>query len=124
LAASSSEVDGGGQVEDQCVLNWPVATRGWIGANADTVLRMSAATRDASLFANRRPIPAEAASTLSKYTMVPLDVVKGIRLKSEYDVGLEPTHVQPVVDAAAKYSILPCAFRPAEILAVVRAGGF
>jgi NitT/TauT family transport system substrate-binding protein len=92
------------------------ATRGWIGANAETVQRVSAAIRNASLFANRRPIPAEAASTLSKYTKVPLDVVKGLRLQPEYGVGLEPAHVQPVIDAAAKYGILLHTFPAAEIL--------
>lgn len=94
------------------------ARRAWIDANPDVVARLVSAIREASLFANRRPMPAEAASILSKYTKVPLAVVKGLRLQPKYGVDLKPAQVQPLIDAAVKYGILPKAFPATEILAV------
>jgi NitT/TauT family transport system substrate-binding protein len=92
------------------------STRAWIAANPDATARFAAAIREASVFANQRPSPVQAAEILAKYTKVPLAMVSRLRMTPEYGTTLLASHVQPVMDAAAKYEILPKTFPAAEIL--------
>jgi NitT/TauT family transport system substrate-binding protein len=92
------------------------SSRTWIAANPDATARFAAAIREASIFANQRPSPTQAAEILAKYTKVPLAMVSRLRMTPEYGTTLLATHVQPVLDAAAKYEILPKTFPASEIL--------
>jgi NitT/TauT family transport system substrate-binding protein len=92
------------------------STRTWITANPVATARFTAAIREASLFANQRPSPPQTAEILAKYTKVPLGMVSRLRMTPEYGTTLLPSHVQPVIDAAAKYDILPKTFPASEIL--------
>jgi NitT/TauT family transport system substrate-binding protein len=92
------------------------SSRTWITANPDAAARFTAAIRDASNFANQRPSPPEAAEILAKYTKVPVAMVSRLRMTPEYGTTLMTAHVQPVIDTAAKYGILPKTFPASEIL--------
>jgi NitT/TauT family transport system substrate-binding protein len=93
------------------------ATRSWIATNGASVKRFAAAMREGALIANKRPLPPEAAPILAKYTHVPPAVISRLVMRSEYALALDPAVVQPVIDAAVKYTILAKKFPASEILA-------
>ena len=93
------------------------ATRAWISTNRASMMRFAAAMRDGALIANKHPLPPEAAPILAKYTHVPPATIARLVMRTEYALALDPLVVQPVIDGAAKYGILPKTFPALEILA-------
>lgn len=90
-----------------------VATEGWAHAHPDLVRRFAAVMRETAEWANKNrrlsgPI-------LVKYAKLPPGVVEGMA-RTLYGDRLSPALLQPVIDASAKYDVIPKAFPAREII--------
>lgn len=89
-----------------------VATKDWLDKNQDTARRFVAVMRQTAEWANKNhklfpPI-------LSKYTKIPPELIAEEQ-HTVYGTVLDPKVIQPIIDASAKYKILPAAFNASEL---------
>jgi NitT/TauT family transport system substrate-binding protein len=98
------------------LLSGYVASRDWIARNRDLARRFAAAIRSAGDWANEHPDLA--APILAKATNIPLPVVQTMH-RGRFQDRLEADQLQPVIDAAARYGVIPRAFPAADIIGKV-----
>jgi NitT/TauT family transport system substrate-binding protein len=89
-----------------------VTTREWIAKNPETARRFVAAIRETAEWANQNH--AASAPILSKYTKIPESVITHMH-RANFAEAFDPALIQPVIDAAAKYGVIPKAFPATEI---------
>ena len=85
---------------------------GIIIAACDHRVRRTAAIKEAAQWANGNR--EGSAQILSRYTKIPLPVVERMK-RGELAVDLRSSDFQPVIDAAAKYGIVPKAYPASEL---------
>lgn len=99
-----------GAVGAQYLGNGWMASKDWADANADTVRKFQAAIAMAAVWANAHP--EDAAKIFNKYVKT-----QTARLHARFtSAPLDPRIVQPILDAASKYKILPRQMAAGEII--------
>lgn len=98
-------------IASRYVLSGFMTTKDWASKNRAAAVRFVAAIAETARWANANH--ADSAPILSKYTKVPLAVVQRTK-RGEYADTLRASDFQPVIDAAAKYGVLPKAFPAPE----------
>jgi NitT/TauT family transport system substrate-binding protein len=89
-----------------------MTTKDWAAKNPALAAKFIAAIKETAQWANTNR--AASAPILSKYTKIPTPVVERMK-RGEYAEALLASDVQPVIDAAAKYGVLPKAFPAPEL---------
>jgi NitT/TauT family transport system substrate-binding protein len=89
------------------------ATGSWLQAHPDVAKRFTAAIRQASIWANAHP--SESADILIKYSKMDPALMHSMA-RAVYATTIDPSLVQPELDAAAKYGALDHTFPASEIL--------
>lgn len=88
-------------------------TTDFASKNADVVGRFARAVTEASAYTNAHV--AETVDMISKFTGVaPADIASMTRVTC--GIKLDPAQIQPVVDVAAKYKIIPASFDAREMI--------
>lgn len=88
-------------------------TTDFAAKNADAIARFARAVADSSTYTNAHP--AETVDMISKFTGVaPDDVTNMTRVTC--GIKLDPAQIQPVVDLAVKYKIVPTRFDARELI--------
>jgi ABC-type nitrate/sulfonate/bicarbonate transport system substrate-binding protein len=88
------------------------ATRDFAAANADALARFASVLRQASIYANAHGN--ELIPLLVSNTGMEPDVAAKMR-RAMNGVNFDPSQVQPVIDIAAKYKVLPHGFDAREM---------
>lgn len=90
-----------------------VAMHDYVEANKDVMTRFARAMHESAIYNNAHM--ADTVELVSTFTKVPADVINhSVRaIDGEY---VEAKHVQPLIDAAAKYGLIPRAFPADEII--------
>lgn len=89
-----------------------MSTKAWAAKNPVVAAKFIAAIKESAQWANINR--AASAAILSKYTKVPLPVVERMK-RGEYGENLLASDVQPVIDAAAKYGVIPKSYPAPEL---------
>jgi NitT/TauT family transport system substrate-binding protein len=97
-----------------------IATKAWLSENPGTAAKFAAAIREATVIANKRPLPPEAVAVLSKYTKLPASDVAHLHTLNDFTGVLGPQLLQPVIDAAVKYGYIEKSFSASELIYVPR----
>jgi NitT/TauT family transport system substrate-binding protein len=95
------------------------ATSDWANAHADTLARFVRVVQEASRYANSHH--SETAPILAQFSGIQLDIIEKSP-RAVLGTTLTPALVQPVIDQAAKYGMLPRAFPAQEVIYVPPAG--
>jgi NitT/TauT family transport system substrate-binding protein len=82
-------------------------------ANADAVGGFVRAMRDASAYANGHH--AQTVDVLAKFTTLPPALI-GKMTRATYGTSLDPALIQPVIEAAAKFKLIPAPFDARELI--------
>jgi NitT/TauT family transport system substrate-binding protein len=93
------------------------ATKEWVAKNPASAAGFAAAMRDANTWGNSNP--AGTAEIISKYSRIPLAVITGMKMRGQYQVKFDPSTMQPLIDAAAKYGYISKAFPAADLISNV-----
>jgi NitT/TauT family transport system substrate-binding protein len=89
-------------------------TAEYIAKNKAAVSSFVKAMRESSAFVNNHA--AETVDVMAKYTKIePARIAKMNRIK--YATALDPKLIQPMIDACAKYKVIPAAYDAKEIIA-------
>jgi NitT/TauT family transport system substrate-binding protein len=91
-----------------------VARADWASKNVDALRRFNRMMSAATSYVGTHH--AETAQLVSSFTGIELDVVQKMRHRTIYSAKLDPALIQPVIDAAAKYELIPHAFPAREII--------
>lgn len=89
------------------------AMRDWAQANPTVVRRFATAIRNASVWANSHD--SQSAAILAQVSHLPLAVIEGMT-RSRFPESVSPKDLQPTIDVAARYGLLPKSFPAAEII--------
>jgi NitT/TauT family transport system substrate-binding protein len=92
-----------------------IANSAWYSANPDAVKRVVAALRAGAKWANANPD--RTAAINAKYSGVPAADLMAQHRQVFSDGTLDPTLIQPIVDASARYGFLPHGFAASELFA-------
>jgi ABC-type nitrate/sulfonate/bicarbonate transport system substrate-binding protein len=95
------------------VAGW-TTTRDWVRNHADLAKRYAAVMTQTARWANANH--EKSAQILSKYSKLPLTTVERMQ-RSYYGEKLDPSLIQPVIDAAAKYGVIEKTFPASAIIA-------
>jgi NitT/TauT family transport system substrate-binding protein len=111
LAAKSIKVVGNpvAAIGPRYLGNGWIATKEWADANPDLVKKFQQAIALAADWANTHP--EEAATILNKYTKTQIAT-----LHARFTKDLDPKMIQPILDAAAKYKVIPRQMSASEII--------
>jgi NitT/TauT family transport system substrate-binding protein len=90
------------------------ATKGYVEANRDTVARFTKVLQQAAQYADTHV--AETVPLLVSFTGMDADAAAKMH-KTYTALSFDPQQIQPVIDAAAKYNIIPKAFPARDMLA-------
>jgi NitT/TauT family transport system substrate-binding protein len=88
-------------------------TTDYAAKNADVVARFARVIAEASAYTNTHP--AETVDMIAKFTGVSPEDVAGMT-RVTCGIKLDPAQIQPVVDVAAKYKIIPARFDAREMI--------
>ena len=94
-----------------------MTTRPWLEAHHDVALRFTTAMRETAQWANSNH--AASAVLLAKYTKLPLATIEKMH-RGEFAESFDANHIQPVIDAAAKYGVIEKSFPASDIFTAVR----
>ena len=83
------------------------ATKDYAAKNPDVILKFGNALATASAFCNEHPD--QTGPLLASFAKIDPGVVAAMT-RDKYDLKLIPASIQPVIDAAAKYNVIPKAF--------------
>jgi len=92
-----------------------IANHDWYAANPDAVKRLRGALRASAKWANANPD--KTAAINSSYSGVPAAALMAQHRQVFSEGELDPTLIQPIVDASAHYGFLPRAFAASELFA-------
>jgi NitT/TauT family transport system substrate-binding protein len=88
-------------------------TTDYLAKNKAVVVGFVKALREASAYVNAHP--AETVATMAKFTKIePALIAKMNRIN--YASTLEPKYIQPMIDACAKYKVIPAAFDAKDMI--------
>jgi ABC-type nitrate/sulfonate/bicarbonate transport system substrate-binding protein len=90
-----------------------ITTRDWLGQHQRSAATFAAAIRSVAAWSNLHR--AETAPILSKYTKMPVELI-GRMHRGNFADRLDPTLIQPVIDAAAKYGVITAPFNANELI--------
>ena len=91
-------------------------TRDYAAKNRETIIRFAKALEKAQIYANTHV--AETNSLLTPYTGMDPKIVADMR-HGYFAPTFDPAAIQPVIDLAAKYKVIPQRFEARELLATV-----
>lgn len=92
------------------------ATRSWVANNRGAAKAFADAVLEANAWANANPQPA--ATILSRYTKMSLDVIQNMKMKGQYGERIDRSTIQPLIDASSKYGLITQPFPAREMLAL------
>jgi NitT/TauT family transport system substrate-binding protein len=101
-------------IGDQFLITAWTTTRTWLQANPEAARRFDAMIRHTATWVNANPKPS--AAILSKYLHIPLDTIERMH-RTRMATSLDASMIQPVVDAAARYKLIPRGFAASELVA-------
>lgn len=93
------------------------ATSDWVSKNKETAAAVGSAIREANAWANANPD--DAAAILSKYTKIPVDVIKSMKMRGQYQERFDLATIQPLIDGSAQYGLIAKRFPAKDLLAAV-----
>jgi ABC-type nitrate/sulfonate/bicarbonate transport system substrate-binding protein len=89
-------------------------TMDYLAKNQATVEKFVRAMRESSAYVNAHP--ADTVDVLAKFSaMEPARIAKMHRIS--YATALDPRLIQPMIDACAKYKVIPAAFDAKDMIA-------
>jgi NitT/TauT family transport system substrate-binding protein len=91
------------------------ASKDFIKQHPSIVNAFSLAILEANEWANKNPDAT--AAIISKYSKVPINVIKGMKMRGEYQAKFTPATMQPLIDASAKYGYISKRFPVSDIIA-------
>jgi ABC-type nitrate/sulfonate/bicarbonate transport system substrate-binding protein len=92
-----------------------VAMKPWLDANADTARRVVRSLRQAAVWTNDPGNRGAADAIIARESKVPLDVVSRMTHAVFSDV-LDPSLLQPQVDALADYNFIEQRFKAGDVI--------
>lgn len=96
-------------VAPRYLANGWIASQDWADAHPDVVAKFSQAIAMAAVWANAHP--EDAAKILGRYSKIQED-----RIHATFATSLDPKMIQPILDAAAKYKVIPRPMSASEII--------
>jgi NitT/TauT family transport system substrate-binding protein len=90
-------------------------TSDWARAHPDLVQKFARIVEDTAAYANAHH--AETAPVLADFSKIPLPVITNMT-RAVLGTALTPALIQPVIDAAATWGVIPHAFAAADIITV------
>ena len=94
------------------VTGW-FASNDWIAQNPQTLKTFARVIHEAAAWSNDPKNKVQYAAILAKYFKVPIDPNR----INPYALTLDPALVQPVLDSAAKYHLIPGPIAASELIA-------
>ena len=91
-----------------------ISSTDYVQKNPSTVRAFAAVLAKAAAYANTHQ--PQTAPILAKYSGIELATVTHMT-RAKFETALEPREIQPVIDAAAKYKVIPKGFEAREIIA-------
>ncbi len=92
-----------------------IANRGWYDGDLQRVANVRAALQSSARWANNNH--AATAAMNARYSRVSADVLMAENRQLFGEGGLDPTVIQPIIDASARYGFLPHGFAAEELFA-------
>jgi NitT/TauT family transport system substrate-binding protein len=92
-----------------------IANKDWYAANPDLVKKLIVVLRESARWANANPD--KTAAINSRYSGVPAADLMSQHRQVFGDGTLDPSMIQPIIDASAKYGFLPHGFPATELFA-------
>jgi len=102
-----------GALSPAFLLSGWVTTKEWTQKNPDTLAKFVSAMREIAKWANANQ--AASAPILAKYTKSDIAVIQRMH-RGTFAERFDPSYVQPVIDAAAKYGVIAASFPAAAII--------
>jgi NitT/TauT family transport system substrate-binding protein len=99
-------------IAPEYMINGWVTSSTWADKNPTTAMLFASAMAETARWANADH--AASAPILSKFTKIPIDIVQKMR-RADFGITLDAGRVQPVIDAAAEFKMIPRAFPADEI---------
>ncbi len=96
------------------------STQDWIAKHPDAARKFVISLREASIWANAHHH--ESAEILAKNTKRTVEQIDNIPRRTPYGFAVTPALIQPTIDIAAKYKLLPAAFPAQEIISPIAIG--
>ena len=90
------------------------ATSDWATKHVDVVKKFSATLIKASQYTNAHR--SETAAMMAEFTGIPLAVYEKLEQRATNGTTLRPSDVQPLIDKAAKYKIIPQRFAAEDLI--------
>jgi NitT/TauT family transport system substrate-binding protein len=103
-------------IADRFMISGWIATKDWVAKNPDVARRFVNTMRLTAQWANRNP--KATAAILSKYFGIPAATVEAMH-RTSMATNLDPKLVQPVIDALAKYKVMPRSFSAADMMMTI-----
>ena len=91
-----------------------VASRSWLGQNADAAKRFAAALYETARWANAHR--KETAPMLASFTKLEPELIARMH-RTQFATALEPAMLQPILDAAAAYKLIERPTKAADLIA-------
>jgi NitT/TauT family transport system substrate-binding protein len=92
-----------------------IANRAWYDADPQRVSNIRSALQAAARWANTHHTAT--AAIISRYSRVPVEVLLAENRQRFSDGDLDPTLIQPIIDASARYGFMPRSFPAEELFA-------
>jgi ABC-type nitrate/sulfonate/bicarbonate transport system substrate-binding protein len=90
------------------------STKGWVHDHPDVAREFARVVTQAAQYTNTHHH--ETAAMVAQFTSIPVDVIEHMQRTPSATSQLEPSLLQPVIDAAVKYKIIPSGFPAAEMI--------
>lgn len=102
-----------GALSPAYLLSGWVTTKDWVQKNPDTLARFVSSMREIAKWANANQ--AASAPILAKYSKIDIAVIARMH-RGTFAERFDPSYVQPVIDAAAKYGVIAAGFPASAII--------
>jgi NitT/TauT family transport system substrate-binding protein len=117
LSQAGTEVrvvgDPSSAVADRFLISLVVAPRAWLSQNAETARSFVAAVYETARWSNQNR--EQTASILAKYSKIDVDVIRRVR-RILFATALEPSMLQPLLDAAFTYKAIDRPTNAADLM--------
>jgi NitT/TauT family transport system substrate-binding protein len=104
-----------GGLRDFMLTGW-AGDSAWLNNNAQTIAKFRAAVKEAGAIANQRPMRADVAAVIAKYTKMPVSLVSSLQYFTDFGDKLEARQIQPVIDVSAKYGLIDKSFPATDVM--------
>jgi NitT/TauT family transport system substrate-binding protein len=101
-----------GAIAPRFMLSGWFATKDWIAKNPAVTKSFITAIRQTAEWANKNQ--AASAPILSKYTKTPMAVIEQMH-RGQFAEQLRPSDIQPIIDSAVKYGVIPNRYAAGEL---------